>query len=177
MELFESIKKRRSIRKFLDKDVDDNTIKKLIEAAAMAPSGMNEQPWHFAVIKDREKKKRFREIYEFCREKRGAYKQDCSFVEKGNIFVICYEKEKCQPTISVSLACENLMLAATGLGFGSLIMTTPVSYPEAIEKIKGLLEIPENIDIMAAIIVGYPDENPEMKPRKPMNEILHFERW
>lgn len=175
MEVFEAIKKRKSIRKFLDKEVPDDMLDKIIEAASLAPSGMNQQPWEFVVVKDKKTKKEIRELYSEARKKLNLYEQDTTFVENACQIFVCYDKKKLAPLISCALAIENMLIAATALGLGSIIMTAPVMLKESADKIKAILKVPEGYEIMALVLVGYADEDPERKPRRNPEEIKHVD--
>jgi len=174
MDVKEAIKKRKSIRKFKKKEVPDNLIKEVIDAARKAPSGHNLQPWHFVVIKSKEKLLRFKEQGVFVRE---------WVCEAPVIIVCCAEKEAYSPhsikeheenmsMINLSLASAFLVLRATELGLGTCFVAWCYK-----EKIKKILGVPENIMIPYVIAMGYPDEEPEPKERKELKEIMNFEKW
>lgn len=178
MDFEEVIKKRRSIRKYQDKEVPNELVEKIIGAGRTAPSGMNQQPWHFIVVKDKKVKKKFRELYDKAREERGAYKQDTSFVEKATIiFVLDKKEENCAPVLSTALAVENMLLEATNLGLGSLIMTAPLWRKKNIDEYRKALNVPENYEFHCVVLIGYADEEPKPKEKKSLKEIMGYERF
>jgi len=174
MDVKEAIEKRKSIRKFKNKEIPDSIIKEVIDAARRAPSGHNLQPWHFVIVKGKENLLKFREQKVFVRD--WVY-------EAPVVIVCCSEKEVYSPhsikehegemtIINLSLASAFLALRATELGLGTCF----VAWCDK-EKIKNILNIPENIMIPYVIVMGYPDEEPEPRERKELDEIMSFEKW
>jgi nitroreductase len=173
MDVKEAIEKRKSIRKFKKKEVSDKIIKEVIDAARKAPSGHNLQSWHFVVIKNKKKLLSFKEQGVFVRE----------WVYETPVIIVCCaenayspdsikEYEENMSLINLSLASAFLVLRATELGLGTCF----VAWADK-EKIKKILNIPEDIIIPYVIAMGYPDEKPEPRERKKLNEIMSFEKW
>jgi nitroreductase len=171
MDVKEAIEKRRSIKKFKEKEVPDKLIKEIIDAARRAPSARNLQPWHFVVVKNKENILKFKENNVFGQK---------DVYEVPVIIVCCAEKEASpphsgmeeEPLINLSLASAFLVLRATELGLGTCF----VAWFDK-EKIKKILNIPENVIVPYIIVMGYPDEEPKTKERKNLNEIMSFEEW
>jgi nitroreductase len=173
MDIEEVIKKRRSIRKFLAKDVPDSLINELIEAARLAPSSHNAQPWKFLVLKDKETKDKLKD--------NAIFKH--SFVYESPLIIICCADPdlSAKPSDSIfsdmdasgkagrdlAFACQNLVLRATGLGLGTCYIGMINR-----EKIKNILNIPQNYILPFVIIAGYPAEEPKPTPRKSTDEIV-----
>ena len=167
MNVRECILKRRSIRKFQDKPVSDEILKDLLECAMAAPSACNKQPWEFYVIKNSQL---LDEI-----KKAGRY---WSFNSPVAI-VVCGNRER---TLSdklndfyiqdCSAAIENILLRATSLGLGTVWCgINPFVVPS--QKVSELLSLPENIEPLGLIQIGYPDEIKE--ERTQYNEkYVHF---
>jgi nitroreductase len=174
MHVKEAIEKRKSIRRFKEKKVPNKIIKEAIDAARRAPSGHNLQPWHFVVVKNKESLREFKEQNVFKQEK---------FYQAPVVIVCCTEKEAYSPDsikkhevemplINLSLASAFLVLRATELGLGTCF----VAWVDK-EKIKKILDIPEDKVIPYIIVMGYPDEKPKPRGRKEMKEIMSFDRW
>jgi len=174
MDVKKAIEERKSIRKFKEKEVSDEVIKEVIDAARRAPSGHNLQPWHFIVVKNKENLLKFKEQDIFVQK--WLYKSPV-------IIVCCVEKEPYSSDsikkhenelslINLSLASAFLVLRATELSLGTCF----VAWTDK-EKIKKILGIPEDIMIPYVIAMGYPDEKPEPRGRKELNEIMSFEKW
>lgn len=183
MELFEAIAKRRSIRKYLDKPVEDEKLKSVMEAARQAPSWANMQCWRFIVVKDAEKKKAISEhsyVQSFFEAK--GYKSNPSakaIAEAPVVIVACADPKKSGTMweqnyymTDIGIAMQNLMLAATAHGLGTVFVGV---FDE--DKVKGLLGIPEDIRVVGMTPLGYPDHAPEPRPRLPLNEIVFNEEY
>jgi nitroreductase len=159
MDVFEAIAKRRSIRKYQDKDVDDRLIGVLLWAAAQAPSAGNLQEWRFIVVRDKKTKEL---LYN------AALKQD--HVKEAPVLIVVaadleiqslkYGKrgELVYALLDCGAAIENMLLAATSIGLGACWVS---AFDE--EDVKNILRLPDFIRPIAIITVGYPTEEPEKK--------------
>jgi len=177
MEVFEAIKKRRSIRKFTDKEIPDEILMKIIDAGRWAPSGRNDQPLEVILVKDKKKLKRLREIYDEARHIGKFFEQETSFMEKGVIMIVIAEREKSWRTFSVAMSCQNMLLAATALGIGSLAIGATHRNKKGLGEIRKTYEIPESKEIELFLAFGYPDEEPAPTHRKDLKEIVHYEKY
>jgi nitroreductase len=159
MDVFEAIAKRRSIRKYQDKDVDDKLIGVLLWAAAQAPSAGNLQDWRFIVVRDKKTKEL---LYN------AALRQD-HIKEAPVLIVVCsdlqvlglrYGKrgEIVYSLLDCGAAIENLLLAATALNLATCWVS---AFDE--EDVKNILRLPDFVRPVAIITVGYPAEKPEEK--------------
>jgi len=175
MDVKKAIGKRRSIRKYKTNGISDNLVKELINAARLAPSGSNRQGARYKVISDKGTIQKLRES--------RIYPQ--GFVYTAPVLIICcYDKsayprqgeegdDKFYGTEHVvrairdlSIASSFIVLQATELGLG----TCYVGWMDK-EKIKKILDLPESVEALFTITVGYPAEQPEPTPRKSINEI------
>lgn len=170
MNVKEAIRTRKSVRHYIDKPVEDEIIKKLFEAAILAPSANNRQEWRFVVVREKDIRKRLSEI---------ANNQ--SFIAKaGAVIVACADTdEKYMPCgqqsypIDVAIVLDHITLAAVELGLGTCWVA---SFEE--KPIKDLLGIPEKIRVIAIMPLGYPvDRAPITKKRLPMSETVKYEHW
>jgi nitroreductase len=173
MKVENAIKIRRSIRKYQDKKVPDNLINELIDAARLAPSSHNAQPWKFFIIKDKETKEELKA--------NNVFKHP--FVYKASVVIICcadsdlsvkpsdiiFSDPDTQGKASrdLAFASQNLVLRATELGLG----TCYIGMVDR-QKLKEILNIPKNYILPFVIIAGYPDEKPKPTPRKKIKEII-----
>ena len=184
MELFEAIKTRRSIRRFLGRPVEDEKLKTILEAVRMAPSWANFQCWRFIVVKDRAIKEKISDLsyvesffapigYKVNPSKKGL-------AEAPVVIVACADPSQSGVLwdqhyymTDVGIAAQNLMLAARSLGLGTVFVGV---FDE--EKLRNLLNIPSNIRIVGLFPIGYPqEEKKEVPSRKPLNEIVFYEQW
>jgi nitroreductase len=187
----ENIRTRRTIRKFKPKPVSDTQINAIIDAARWAPNAGNLQPWEFVVIRNHETIKRIRDMshehvkrshlalpkdhpYRIAREeklRKGFYKDYYSGV---TVFIAVFvdPAKTDSPLQDGSAAIENMMLAAWSMGLGSAWLDT---LPE--REIKQLLHVPRRLKFVACIPVGYPAQTLTPPPRKPLEEIIHYEKY
>jgi nitroreductase len=180
MDLDKAIKGRRSIRKYKAKDIPDSVIKELLHLAEYAPSSMNGQPWHFIVVKNDKTKKLLAEIKNrYCPPEKRDYKAD--FLESAPaVIIVCVDKQKSheREVENAILAAANIMLAAYGRGLGSVYMSAyTTAEPRISEEIRQILAIPDNIDPITIIPLGYPDEIPGPKDLRPLEDIMHYEKF
>ncbi len=194
--LFEAINSQRAIREFKPDPVPDELIRKLIESATKAPSGSNRQGWKFLVIKDVELKRKIGEYYNRARESRyGGAAPDSNVPARRRaasnymaehlhevpvLILACIEHDGSPSTMSrggsIYPAVQNILLAAQGLGLGSVITSLHKRYED---EIKALLGIPENVETAALLPVGYPGGRSRYGPttRAPVEEVTFYDRW
>lgn len=156
MDFMEVVRKRLSIRKYRADPIPDELLNQVLEAARLAPSGGNTQPWHFIIVKDKERKKML-DISDWA-------------VQAPVVIVGCTEASS--PT-DIAIAFEHLVLAATNFGLG----TCWIGRWGADDEIKKALGIPANMRVLAITPLGYPAESPTSRPRKPLSQIAHHEKF
>ena len=170
-----ALKSRRSVRKFKSIPVPDEHINKIVEAANCAPSPRNRQAWKFLVVKDRSL---LDQIKEECIKKSGEevrqYFED--YLSAPVYIVVLADTKTRSPandTIAGALAAENLMLAARALGYGSVFCAN--SIPEDVTK--KVFNIPVKYKRICITPIGVPDKWPEIPEKKPLKEILVYDRF
>jgi nitroreductase len=169
MDTIKSIIERRSIRKYTNKEISDLELNKLLEAAMYAPSGGNAQPWDFVVIRDKEKLLRITDVHPYSHPLKEA---NLAIVVCGNM-----KKEKF-PGLWIqdcSAATQNILLAATDLGIGSVWLGI---YPEEdrVNGLKDIIEAPDHIIPFSVVSLGYPDEK-KKTPERFSQMNVHMEKW
>jgi nitroreductase len=169
MEVLEAIFNRRSIRQYTDRPVSDDVIETLLKAAMYAPSAVNKQPWHYIVFRDRE-----------IVEKIILFHQNASMLRKADAAIlVCWDEELQHDTgygpVDCSAATQNILLAAYGLGLGSVWVGL---YPriQRMESIHALFGLPQNIRPFSIVSLGYPAEEMKM-PIRFNSDRIHFEKW
>ncbi|MEX0568437.1 MAG: nitroreductase family protein [Candidatus Njordarchaeota archaeon] len=163
MSIVDVIKNRRSIRKYKNKDVSLNLLMELIDAAKWAPSSKNRQPWEFIITTDPQK---IRKIAEAKGQK---------WIAGSPAIILGISDPNISPVYHMSdtaMAMHNISLAAIQYGLGTCWLGI-YEY----EEIKKMFGIPKNKVLVGALTVGYPDEDPEPKERKDIDEILCFEKY
>lgn len=159
MTIVELNKKRRSIRKFKDKSVDEELIFDLLTAAAAAPTAANCEPWEFIVIEDADVLSEIREKFVFAR-----YKAPLAIVVCGNMKLAFKGPGKDMWIQDCSAATENILIAAANLDLGSVwIGVHPIE--SNVECLRKILNIPEYVVPLNILYIGYPDEEKEARSR------------
>ena len=146
-----NIMSRRSVRKYLDKPVEHKKLETVALAGINAPSAMNRQNWAIRIIEDQ---KLMADVKDMCRN-------------APNLICVCAPTDG-RFDLDAGLLGENMMLAAQSLGLGTCIQTGPIRFLTTDEKAKAFrdsLDIPEGYKLLFVISIGYPDEQPEAKPR------------
>lgn len=173
MDILEVIKGRRSIRAFKSQVIPEETVEKLIDAARWAPSAGNIQPWEFVVVQKPETKRKLAE---------AALGQ--TFIEEAPVvIVVCANENRSSQGYGMrgkilyciqdtAAATQNILLTAYALGLGSCWIG---AFRE--EEARKILKVPVGIRPVAIIPVGYPNETPTPRSRKPINQIIHHESF
>jgi nitroreductase len=170
MDFLDLVKKRRSVRNYLDKPVDDGLLEKVLEAGRLAPSACNNQPLAFIVIKDRAAKARLENVYK--RE---------WFLRAPVIIAVCCDRSASWKSadgrdscaIDAAIALDHMTLAAAECGLG----TCWVCAFNAAEARKALM-LPENVDPVAFCPLGHPGPEKALpKTRKQLHDLVFRERY
>jgi nitroreductase len=172
MDVFEAVQKRHSIRAYEQTPVPDDKLKSVLEAARKAPSAGNIQPWHFVIVKDREKRETL--------AKGGRYAR---FLAESPIVIVGCGDRKASPNwhaVDVAIAMQNMALTATAEGLGTCWVG---SFNE--DKVRTLLKLPDNLSVVALMALGYPRGKLDIqgkilhlvRRRKNLNKILSFNEY
>lgn len=167
MNIREAIFCRRSVRTFLEKEVDDNIITSLLEDAMAAPSACNKQPWEFYVIKNKEIQDKIKSRIMYSK-----YNSPIMIIVAGNNELSLTKDNNDFWIQDCSAAIENILLSAVSFGLGTCWCGL---YPveKRAQRIKDLLELPNNIIPLGIIHLGYP--NKEVVGRTQYNEDkIHY---
>ncbi len=173
MNVYEAIKKRKSIRKYKPKKIDKKIIGLLLEAAIEAPCAGNVEEWRFIVVEDEKLKEKIA---------KACYKQYW-MKDASVLIVICADLdeissyygergEKVYAYLDVAHAAQNILLLATELGLGTCIIA---AFDE--KEIQTILNLPERILPVEIITVGYPEEEPVKPERKDLREITFWNKY
>ncbi len=201
------IQDRRSIRDYTDEPVSDHDLDLILEAARLAPSGENAQPWRFIVVKDPETRKKLgalagggsgrRFTAEFVTKKmqerfasledeakkRAAFEkltsgQVSAFLAAAPVnIVVCGKKDVWDMPYDTSAAIENMLLMVTALGLGACWVIAPCIDIRDEERVKDLLGIPEGFKAVSIVSVGHPLRPHRPRPRLPIQELVFRETW
>ncbi len=173
MDFYEVIRTRRSVRSFKPDPIPEDVIKRVLEAARIAPSGSNRQPWKFILIKERSAKE---EVAKLCHGQ--------GFIAEAPLVIVACGRRidfnrgdymgDMSMLVDVSIAVDHLVLAARAEGLGSCWIGAFNN-----SALKEFLGIPEDYNVVAVIPIGYParDAFKETSDRKPLGEIICHERF
>ena len=167
-EYYNLVRKRKSVRDFSRKKIEDDKLKRILESLRLAPSATNSQPWFFYVIKD-ELREKFNDV--FFKECfypapvviAGCALEDQAWVRKTDKMNYAW--------VDVTIALTEMISAATAEGIGSCWVA---SYN--LDKAVSLLNLPDNMEIVSLVVLGYPNKSFEIedKKRKDFSEIFQI---
>jgi len=178
MDFMDVVAARRSVRGYADREVEEDKLTKMLEAARMSPSWANKQCCRYIVIKDKAKIKQLA----------GGFVNP--WLKQAPVIVAACANPKDSGShngmdyylVDVGISMEHLILAATDLGLGTCWIG---GFDEG--KVKNVLSVPENVKVVALTPVGYPaDEGVRGKlikafvgsgKRKPLSELVHLDKW
>ncbi|UCH57319.1 MAG: nitroreductase family protein [Candidatus Bathyarchaeota archaeon] len=170
---FEVVEKRHSVRRYKEYDIPDEDLKKILDAARLAPSANNSQPWRFIVVKDEETKKLLAEP----RPQTFIADANAIVVVLGDVSVSCCNRAT-WVTRDPMIATEHLVLAATAMGYGACWIAMYESRPqEFLDRVRRRLKIPDNMHIVCLAAIGVPETEPRPTPKKALEDICFAEEF
>ena len=170
MNVFEAIRKRCSVRSFLDMSIDEDVLLSVLEAGRLAPSAKNRQEWRFIVVRDDEVRRRI-----------GEAANGQSFVGKAPVVLVAcgvvdgYVMSCGQPSypIDVAIALDHISLAAVECGLGTCWIG---AFNE--DKVKDILGIPKDVRVVELMPIGYPaHQTIKEKNRLHISKIVQRDHW
>ena len=173
MEFYEVIKTRRSVRSYINEQIPDDVLTRVLEAARIAPSGCNRQPWSFVVVRQAA-----------TREKLAKACCNQGFIGTAPVVIVCCGKRydgKYQPWLNDAymadtiIAIDHLILAARNEGLGTCWIGA--MHDDQVGEIVG---VPDDVDVLMVVAVGYPGSQEaftEQCSRKSMSEVCFFEEF
>jgi len=165
--MLEAIKKRRSIRKFKNKEVEEEKLNEILKAAMYSPSAQHRRPWEFIVVKDQELKDKLSKATPWC-----------SFAKDVPIILIIASQEVPFWIEDCSIAAEAVYLEATNQGLGTCFAQIFDSKTESEEYVRQLIKAPKDVHILCLMPIGYPDEEkPEHNEKELEKEKIHYEKY
>ena len=175
MTLIEIIKKRKSVRKFTEEDVSDEDVMEILEAARLAPSGVNKQPWHFIIIRDQEIKSKIAKIMS----------PQATFIKKAPVAIALIVKTRSPwHVLDGAIAMEHLVLAAAEKGLGTCWtaaygIKNPKNFQNLLMDALGVpTELQDNYLVITVTPLGYPAKRGSLQTkRKALEEIYSQEKF
>lgn len=182
--IFEAILARRSVRNYKAQEVDQTTIRILLEAAVRAPTAIHQEPWAFVIIQDKQLLQNLSDrakplfLTELVQKSSEPSEHMLDtfkspdfniFYNAGTLILICGKKAAPSFTADCWLAAENLMLAACAMGLGTCVIGSALKAFD-ISEVKKQLNIPDEFSVVAPVILGYPDE--QITPTLRKNPLI-----
>lgn len=164
MDTFEALKKRRSMRTFNAKPVSRESIEELIDCARLAPTARNVQPWEFVVVTRKET------LAELASLTAG----NGSFIKDSNCCIAVFSKDTKYYLEDGCAATENILIAASNSGLSSCWVAGDKK--PYCDKVKELLGVSFDFKLVSLIPLGYSDAKPSLPAKRPLKEVLHWER-
>jgi len=163
MEAFDAVRTLLAVRRYQDRPIPENVVKKIVEAGRLTGSAMNLQPWTFIVIQDRQMLKRL-----------GALARSGPYIADAPLAIVVAVERTGYAVSDASRAIHSMLLVAWSEGVGS----NWVGFNN-LEKVNALVELPTGLDVLAVLPFGYPASKigRGKKNRKPLRAIAHRERY
>ena len=169
MDLFEAIRERRSVRAWADRDVEEEKLEQVLNAARLAPSANNRQEWKFVVVRDPELRRQIAEAAN------GQW-----FVGEAPVVIAACAVEhdhvmSCgHPSflVDLAIAIDHMALAARALGLGTCWIG---AFDQ--DKVRAVLGIPDTVEVVELLPVGYPAAWPAARGRKDLESIVCRDTW
>jgi nitroreductase len=164
VDAMEALRGRRSVRSYEKKPVPRETIEEIIDAARLAPSANNIQPWEFVIVTDSGMRSRIAGLADYGK-----------FIAHAGTCVAVFAKDVKHYLEDGSAATENILVAAHALGLGTCWVAGYKK--DYADPIRDLLGVPEGYRLVALISLGYPAEKPEPHGKRALEEVIHWERF
>src|SRR5438034_4436231 len=162
-DVFEAIRTLLAVRSYQNKPVPDTVIRRIVEAGRLTGSGMNRQPWHFIVVRDKNMLRRL-----------GALASSGPYVAQAPLAIVVATDKTRFAVSDASRAIQSMLLTAWADGVGS----NWVGFG-GLDQVKALLDIPAALEVLAILPFGYPAGavGRGKKDRKALREVAHLERF
>lgn len=171
MDFYDVIRKRKSVRKYKSDPIPDATLEKILDAGRIAPSAKNYQPWRFIVVNDPHI---INDMVKACRNQ--------NFVGEGAVILVgCALVDTAWGrmggymsswSVDLTIALDHMILAAVNEGLGTCWIG---AFDES--QVKKILNIPDNVRVLALTPIGYPAEEPKDRGRKTLHDIISYDTY
>lgn len=161
--VLEAIYRRRSIREYTREDVAPEALQEIVQAGIWAPSGLNNQPWRFALIRDEQIRDKLAQLTKYKKIVQAAPALIAVFVDRDAM----YDEVKDHQAAGACI--QNMLLAAEALDLGAVWLGQILQNKEEVRRI---LDLDERLDLMAVIAVGHPTPGERRSQRKPLDSFI-----
>jgi len=163
MDLLEGIYTRRSVREFVEQPVEREQLLEIIRAGTWSPSGLNNQPWRFAIVQGADIKKEL-----------GKQTKSGFIIERAPVCIAVFVDRKVmyndvKDHQAIGACIQNMLLAAHALGLGAVWLGEILKNTEAVRVLLGLTK---ELELMAVVALGHPKAKKHSSSRKAVSEVL-----
>lgn len=163
MDLLEGIYARRSIRQYISQPVEREQLIEIIKAGTWAPSGLNNQPWRFVIVRERESRVKLAGFTKYRKIIESAPACIVVFVDRGAMYNDVKDHQ------AMGACIQNMLLAAHALGLGAVWLGEILKNAENVRIFLGL---PPEMELMAVIAIGHPSGGSRTSQRKKIADVL-----
>ncbi|MEW5948749.1 MAG: nitroreductase [Thermodesulfobacteriota bacterium] len=162
-EVLKAIYERRSVRDFSPMPVAEQQVMEIIRAGSWAPSGLNNQPWRFVVVKDSKVKKEI-----------AGQTHYGSIIEAAPVIIAVFLDRKAmyhevKDTQAIGACLQNMLLSAHAQGLGAVWLGEILKNKE---KVSEIVSLPSHLELMAVVAIGHPAHRNQTSERKGLNELI-----
>jgi nitroreductase len=161
--MLEEIRSRRSVRMFTPDQIEDHTIDQIIEMGTWAPSGLNNQPWRFIIVRDQDLKHDLSLQTKYSHVIQRAPACIAVFLEHSQSYDLVKDIQ------AIGACIQNMLLTIHHLGLGGVLLGEILKKRESVERI---LETPKNCELMPVIAIGYPAERRAKGNREAVDQVI-----
>lgn len=170
MNVYKAILERKSIRKFLNIKIPKKTLEDILKNGILAPSSKNKQPWRFYIIENETKEKISKIVLNY-KANDPKIRGTATAIDTASVLILIMKPKDPEflvpDTLSIGACVENICLRATELRIGSLCICDILDVKKEILDLLNETEL----ELSCGIVLGYADYNPDIKPRKSLNEV------
>lgn len=167
--IIDIIRSRRSVREFQDRPIEDDLIENILDAGRWAPSGLNNQPWHFVVVRDREIAGTLAGCTRYSSIVHSAPLLIAVFLDMDVMYDHTKDVQACGAAI------QDMLLTAHGMGLGAVWLGEILNQKD---EVRDILDAPGSLELMAVVAIGYPAAGSSRSSgRREISEITSEERY
>jgi nitroreductase len=165
--IIEAVKARRSIRQFTREPVSDEQVDRILQSGLWAPSGKNNQPWKFAVVRDPVLKGSLASLTHYSSTIKNASVCIAVFLDHSRVY------DWTKDVLAVGASLQNMLLTIHSMGLGGVWLGEILKNKEEVGK---LLEVDKDLELMAVVALGHPNEKPSRSKRDALEEKVFLRK-
>ncbi len=163
--VLEALYNRRSVRHFTSEPVEPSLVEEVLKAGSWAPSGLNNQPWRFAIVTDPKLKRDFEPLTRYRKVIQAAPCLVPVFIDQTAMYHPVKDHQ------AMGACIQNMLLSAHSLGLGAVWLGEILKNADQVRR---LLDLPETLELMAVVAMGHPARRDQQSQRRPLEELIVF---